>query len=301
MELQHLRTFLAVAQARSLTRAAQQVHLSQPAVSAHIKALEDELRIILFHRTGRGMKPTDAAEQLMPEARDLLTRVEGFQRRAAQLAGGVVGAMRVGVMDCGYDLRLARILGQTRLRHPDLRIEVQTSNSTQNITGVLDQQLDAAFAEGEWEEPRLRIIRVGTSRLGIIAPTIWRDRLTDGGWPRLSEFPWVFQSRGCSYCKLLHTLGEQHHVRFKPEFRTEAFGAVKDLVVEGLALSVADLDEVQPWIDQGLVFAWGGFEVAMPVNLVVLAQRQEEPMIRTFLSIAQQVHRGGLGLKAKVA
>ena len=290
MEFQHLQTFLAVADAQSLTRAAESRHLSQPAISAHIKSLEDDLGVTLFQRTGRGMKLTDAGEELLINARDIVTRAAGLTRRAAELSGQVAGVLRLGIVPCGYDFQLARIVGQTRAHCSDLRVEVVTGNSASNIQDVLDQELDVAFAEGDWDEPRLRFWKIGASRLGIIGPAAWRDQLSEGGWPRLTEFPWIFQSPGCSYCKLLHRLGKEHRVTFTPEFRSDAFGAVKDLVAEGLALSLADLDEVQPWIDAGDLFAWDDFEYAMPVSMLALRQREDEPMIQAFMQIAREAH-----------
>jgi DNA-binding transcriptional LysR family regulator len=290
MDLIHLRTFIAVAEASSLTRAADKLHISQPAVSAQLKALEAKLGVALFHRTGRGMKLTDAGHDLLVRARDIVTRVDGMARKAAEYSGEVAGPLRVGVMDCGHDLKLARIIGRCRLNHPELRVELSTSTSSINIEGLLDQELDAAFAEGHWDDSRLRLHRIGTSRLGIIAPAAWREQLSEGGWARLTDYPWVFQGRGCSYCKLLESLCEEHRIRIEPEFRAEAFGAVKDLVADGLAISVTDLDEVQPWIDDGRIFAWGDFQYRMPASLAVLRQRESEPGIASFVASALEVH-----------
>ena len=78
---------------------------------------------------------------------------------------------------------------------------------------------------------------------------------------------------------------------FTPEFRTEAFGSVKDLVLEGLALSVADLDEVSPWIEAGDIFAWGGVACAMPVSLAVLRSRREESLIDAVRGLVLESHR----------
>ncbi len=291
MELQNLRTLVAVAEAESLTRAADQLHLSQPAVSAQIKALETELGLTLFHRTGRGMRLTEPGAQLLKNARDILTRADGMIRRAAELNGGVDGVLRLGWIDCGYELKLAQIVGKARQCYPTLRIELSTDTSTDNVRSLLDQELDIAFAEGDIHEPRLRLWRLGTSRVGIIAPTAWREQLADGDWARLGEFPWVFQSPNCSYSRLMDRLCSEHDVTLRPEFRTQDFGAVRDLVAEGLAMSVADLDSVRPWIESGDVWVWQQQAYEMPVGVGVLASREREPTIRALLAIVREAHR----------
>jgi DNA-binding transcriptional LysR family regulator len=290
MELQHLRTLVAVAEAASLTRAAKRLHVTQPAVSAQVKALEEHLGLTLFRRTGRGVVLTHAGEQLLPHAREILTRTDGLRRRAAELSGDLGGVIRLGWIDCGYDLKVAQLVGQARQRFPELRVELATATSGENVRSILDQELDIAFLEGEWDDPRLRQWRLGASRVGIIAPTAWRQELSEGGWPRLTEFPWVFQGPECSYSILMSRLCREHRIAIQPEFRSEDFGAVKHIVAEGLALSIADLDSVSPWIDSGRIFVWNEQEYEMPVSLAVLKQREDEPNLATFVEIARRAH-----------
>jgi DNA-binding transcriptional LysR family regulator len=72
MELYQLRSFVAVAEAAHLTRASEKLHVSQPAVSAQIKALEDELDLALFERTSSGMVLTSAGRRLLADAEKVL-------------------------------------------------------------------------------------------------------------------------------------------------------------------------------------------------------------------------------------
>ncbi|MEP6609201.1 MAG: LysR family transcriptional regulator [Burkholderiaceae bacterium] len=87
MELYQLRTFAAVAEERHLTRAAEHLHLSQPAVSGHLKSLETELGLRLFERTPSGMELTDAGRQLLERARQVLSAVDDVKRVAQQMHG----------------------------------------------------------------------------------------------------------------------------------------------------------------------------------------------------------------------
>jgi len=290
MDLQHLRTFIAVAEAGSLTRAARSLFLSQPAASGQIKALEEELGLALFQRSGKGMVLTPSGEELLRHARDLLGRAEAITRVAQRLSGDVAGTLRLGVIDCGYDLKVARMVGQLRKRHPEVGVELAVGTSGDQRRAVLDQQLDAALVEGEVDDERLHDWRLGVSRLGVIGPAHWREPLEHADWNQLSEYPWIFQSPQCSYYGLLDEVSKERRLVFNAQFHAEAFGAVKDLVAEGLALSVADLDEVSHWVEAGDVFIWPGLEYAMPVRLIVQRARVEEPLIQSFAQIALAAH-----------
>ena len=87
LELYQLRTFLAVAETRHLTRAAERVHLSQPAVSAQLKALEEELGVQLFERLHGGMELTVTGGQLLQHAERVLGAAEELREAAGRLRG----------------------------------------------------------------------------------------------------------------------------------------------------------------------------------------------------------------------
>ena len=91
MELRHLRYFVSVAEQGSVSKAAQQVHVSQPALSRQIRDLEAELGVQLFDRVGRGIELTAEGEDLLRHCRDVLAQAESVRERARALHGGVVG------------------------------------------------------------------------------------------------------------------------------------------------------------------------------------------------------------------
>ncbi|MFO7539587.1 MAG: LysR family transcriptional regulator, partial [Chloroflexota bacterium] len=97
MELYQLRTFVAVAEEGHLTRAAERLHTSQPSLSAHIKALEDELGVPLFVRTPKGMRLTHAGSVLKSKAHTALKTVDAIRFEAAQLKNELGGALRIGL------------------------------------------------------------------------------------------------------------------------------------------------------------------------------------------------------------
>ncbi|MEM7627324.1 MAG: LysR family transcriptional regulator [Planctomycetota bacterium] len=301
MELQHLKTFLSVADAGSLTRAAETLYLSQPAVSAQVKALEVELGLPLFRRAARGMELTAGGRELLDLARDVIHRADGITRMAERLRGDVTGTLRLGTTDCGYDLKLARMIGVTTDGHPDLDVRLVAGNSGQHVQGVLDHELDLAIVEGDVDDERLQAWRIGTSRIGVIGPAAWRDDLADAGWARLGEFPWIFQSPTCSYCVLLNRLNAEHRLQLKPQIQAEAYGEVKSLVAEGLALSFADLHDAAEWVEDGRLFIWPHYAYDMPVQLIASRSRTQEPAIARFAEVAQKVHAPTRRRKARTA
>ena len=112
MELYQLRSFAAVAEAGHLTRASEKLHISQPALSAQIKALEDELGVALFERTPSGMTLTTAGQRLLPEATKVVTAAGALSSHAKAFAGETTGRARVGTLADPQFLRLGDFLAQ---------------------------------------------------------------------------------------------------------------------------------------------------------------------------------------------
>src|SRR5712691_2289451 len=98
MEIHLLRTFAEVADTGHLTRAAEKLNLSQPAVSAHIKGLEEMLGLRLFDRSPAGMVLTRAGAQLRQQAEEVIGAMKSFRHLAAALKGKIAGRLRVGTL-----------------------------------------------------------------------------------------------------------------------------------------------------------------------------------------------------------
>src|SRR5882757_4734423 len=96
MEIHQLKTFIVVAREGSITRASERLHLSQPAVSAQIKAMEDTLGLTLFERTPRGMSLTGDGQRLLVKAEQTLLAHDQLIAEAARIKGRLTGRLRLG-------------------------------------------------------------------------------------------------------------------------------------------------------------------------------------------------------------
>jgi DNA-binding transcriptional LysR family regulator len=124
MNLRQLRTFIAIAESGGFARAESRLHLSQPAASRQIQALEAELGLLLFDRIGRSIQLTSEGEDLLRRGRRLLQEAESFTERAQALKGGQAGTLRVGGSTQHIETVLADFLPHYRSRHPSIDVDL---------------------------------------------------------------------------------------------------------------------------------------------------------------------------------
>jgi LysR family transcriptional regulator, cyn operon transcriptional activator len=124
MNFRHLRTFVAIADAGGIHRAAARLNLSQPAASRQIHALEDELGVPLFDRVGRRVELTSEGEDLLRRSRRLLAEAASLTERADALKKGETGLLRVGASPQVIENSLADFLDRHRQHHPGVEVHL---------------------------------------------------------------------------------------------------------------------------------------------------------------------------------
>lgn len=145
MEIRQLTHFVAVAEERHFTRAAQRLHIVQSGLSASIRGLERELGTRLFTRSTRQVTLTDAGRVLLTEARRVLAAAETARDAVAAVRGLLRGRLRIGIMQSMRGLPLAAALADLHAAHPGVELELRQAGSADLAAQVRDAALDLAF------------------------------------------------------------------------------------------------------------------------------------------------------------
>jgi DNA-binding transcriptional LysR family regulator len=124
MNLRHLRAFATIADTGGVARAATRLHLSQPALSRQIHALEDELGVPLFNRIGRGVQLTSEGEDLLRRSRRLLAEADSLGEHARSLKAGESGLLRIGASPQIIENTIAGFLTLYRRTHPGVEVQL---------------------------------------------------------------------------------------------------------------------------------------------------------------------------------
>jgi DNA-binding transcriptional LysR family regulator len=146
MELRHLRYFIAVADEKHITRAAQKLGIQQPPLSLQIRALEDELGVQLFRRKPRGVELTDAGAAFLERARSILEQVERAAATTRRTARGEQGRVVVGFTSSApFHPFVPRVIRTFREMSPLVSLVLEESGSSELVQGLHNEEIDAAF------------------------------------------------------------------------------------------------------------------------------------------------------------
>lgn len=200
MNFDQLSVFLAVSRHLHFSRAAEELYITQPAVSASVAKLEGEFGIKLFHRIGRRVELTDAGRFLAREGQRLLEQVSQLERRLLEFNALKRGVLSIGASFTVGNYWLPAALKHFNDSHPNIEVQCGLGNAEQVLEGTARGEYDLGFLSGSEHDPlpeQLAAEAVGQERLQVVVAEDHPWFGLDGVEPnQLRDSAWVMRERG---------------------------------------------------------------------------------------------------------
>lgn len=295
-----LRAFAAVAREGSLSRAAQRLHLTQPALSLQLKALQARLGVRLFERTPRGMRLTPDGAALLPLADRVLAAQREFDGAAQRLRQQVRGELAIGTILDPEFTRLGAFLRELVETAPFLQTALR-----QGMSGEVLQRLDAGehdvgFYLGDPDQDRgtagrYRVRTLTPFTYRVLAPAGWGPQVQGRGWAELAALPWIETPPESAHHRLLRRTLQPLGLQVRRVALVDQEASMLDLVRSGVGLSlVRDAVAIREVQARGLVVA-DRVALGCVLSFVSLAERQGEPAIEAAWTALDRVWGGAQG------
>lgn len=291
MDISQLRAFITVARTANLTRAAQQLHLTQPAVSLQIKALQNDLNLQLFVRSPSGMALTNDGAKLLPFAERILEAVGEFRRGAQSLHSTLAGSLAIGTILDPEFIRLGPFLKRLVESYPMLSTQLQHSMSGDVLEHVKAGALDGGFYLGDpGKDCHFETLTSFTYH--VLAPQGWRSRVAGKDWPALASLPWIWSPQQSAHNRLLTATFARYGVQPNKVALVDQEPSMLDLVKSGVGLSlVRESIALSEAHAHGLVIA-DSVSLSTDLTFITLARRAGDPLIAALLRLLRAVwHR----------
>lgn len=170
IELRHIRYFIAVAEELNFGRAAARLHIAQPPLSVQIQALERELGVKLFDRTGRRTSLTREGEVFLLEARQVCDQVSRARRAVNQAASGELGRLRVAGVPYAFMEVLPTVVPKFRQQNPNIVVDLREASTQESLDSLLAGTMDVAYVRQGDPVEGLELEPVRTGTLDLVVP-----------------------------------------------------------------------------------------------------------------------------------
>lgn len=294
MDLTLLRAFATVAREGNLTRAATQLHVTQPAVSLQIKHLQETLGVALFTRTSRGLALTRDGQTLLPHAERALAAAADVARAAAALRHEVRGRLRIGtILDPGF-LRLGGFLRALVETYPQVETALRHGMSGWVLEQVRARALDVGYYIGRpgEDDPRddalFHTVTLTHFQYRVLAPAGWRERVQRAhDWRALAALPWIWTPPASAHHRLLSRVFAAAGAQPVKVAEVDQEQSMLDLVKSGIGLTLARDSTALAEAHAHALTIVERVTVPTQLTFVALAERRDEPAITAALRLIE--------------
>ena len=240
MDIAHLNAFVVVADTGSFSQAAEQLHLSQPAVSKRVSGLEDRLGTRLFDRLGRRVLLTEAGQLLLPRARRVLAELDDGRRALQNLSGQVSGTLTVATSHHIGLHRLPPILRSFVASYPEVQLDMRFTDSELGCDAVMRGDVELAIVTlPPTQSSILKMLPIWDDPLGVVLatshPLATETVLTAA---MLSAYPAILPGNGTFTRRIVEEQFNRLGLEPLIAFSTNYLETIKMMVAIGLGWSV---------------------------------------------------------------
>jgi DNA-binding transcriptional LysR family regulator len=283
MELYHLTAFVTVAKTGNLTRAAENLHISPSALSAHIKGLEDELGVILFQRLARGMQLTAQGEILLHHAKSALDAIGDFKSAVKAVHPPTAAVLKIGLNASPAFLKMTALSQGIADTLPEVQIRYVTSHTVMTAPMLQNHDIDLGFVFGDQLEEELQsdiaITPIAPVKMRVVIPQAFIEQCREPSWEEVVQMSWIWADKNVA----CHTAFKKELDRRRLGLNTVTYamddGIIQQLVKDGRGVAIMRDDEAEKLAKEGIVRVWQKGTVTVPLGIACLKDNYADQLI----------------------
>jgi len=289
IEIRQFQVFLAVWENRSFSRAAQEVYLTQPSVSGHIRALEEILGVRLFDRSGKDVTPTSAGEVLYPFARQILRLNLQAEREIAMFLGQEKGSLDLGGSNVPGQYILPGVIGRFKAERPNIKVILRISDTATIVASVANGELELGLVGAVVPKKGISFEPCFHDDMILVVPP--GHRFADRGQVSIDDIasePFVLREKGSgtrlTMERALRAAGNLQISDLQIVTEMGSAEAIRQAVRAGLGCSIISRRVVTDDLEHGLLYAsvLEGVQLGRQFYLIWHNQRSLSPLALAF-------------------
>lgn len=294
MNFNQLRIFYSVAKNKSVTLAAKELYLTQPAVSIQIHLLEDDYGVKLFNRSGKGITTTEEGNLLFSYAEKILNLSDETDEALRQIKSLERGKVKIGAGRTIGAYYLPQLFESFTLKYPNIGIQMDIGSSSQVIEGILSFRNDIGFIGTDYFNKNLVVIPFTKDRLVLITPP--DHELTHKkviSYKDLSGQKMIMREKGSGTRELIENELVNRKVSTETIMELGSNEAIKHAVEAGLGVSIISNNVIKREKDLGrvkILHFSNNQDIIMNIYIVYHKDKHLSPLLKSFLNIAKEFY-----------
>lgn len=288
MDILRIRSFVTVARLGNVTRASETLHVTQPAVTGHIKTMEQELGVALFRRTPGRIELTKAGEALLPDAEKVLADFNLLLSHAKAIKGEVTGSLNFALVDDVEFLRIGNFIRGLRAAFPLLQLKTTNCSSEEVIERVISAKCDGGFCIVDKVPPELSAVRLRTVNYVVLAPAALAEPLGKAGWRDVAALPWISPPNRSHVRTIQNAMFANQGVMPNVVIECDHLSAIEGMVRSGLGLALMREEVATSMAADGDYFIWPHVNLATQLVFVFRTSEESSPATIGMISVLKR-------------
>lgn len=286
--LNQLRIFLKIAQTQSITKAAAELHLTQPAVSIQLKNFQQQFDIPLTEVVGKRLFVTDFGKEIALSAEHILNEVYAINYKTVAYKGQLSGRLRISVASTAKYL-IPFFLGPFLKKYPEIELMLDVTNKSRVVENLEKNEVDFSLVSVLPEHLRLQTMKLMPNQLFLVGNFEEEKPASSNPQEVFSSIPLIFREEGSATRRTMERFLEQYQISVRKKMELTSNAAIKQAILAGLGFSIMPLIGLKNELtyQQMQVIPVDGLPLETLWQLVWLEDKKLSPAAAAFLQFAE--------------
>lgn len=287
--LQQLKIFLKVVEFQSITKAAAELYLSQPAVSIQLKKFQDQFDIPLTEVLGRRLYVTDFGREIAENAQRILEEIEAINYKTRSFKGQLAGRIKISSASTGKYV-MPYLLSDFMHLHPNIDLILDVTNKTQVVKSLEQNEIDFALVSIVPNHLNLSCVQLLQNKLYLVGGTRIQRNPKTPVKKLFEKHPLLYREHGSATRSSMEKFIEQEGLPTYKKIELTSNEALKQALIAGLGYSVMPLIGIKNELKSGEleIIPFRGLPIVTHWNLVWLSAKRLSPVAEAYLRFIQQ-------------
>lgn len=290
--LHQLQIFLKITQTKSITQAAEELHLTQPAVSIQLRNFQHQFDIPLTEIVGRKIYITDFGKEIALAAEEILNQVQAINMKTMEYKGQLVGRLKLSIVSTGKYV-MPYFLSGFMKEHPGVQLQMDVTNKSRVIESLQNNEVD--FSLVSILPPSLNVdkLELMQNKLFLVGNAATRFQRKSNDKSIFEELPLIYREEGSGTRMSMERFIEHNRIAAVKKIELTSNEAVKQAVIAGLGYSIMPLIGIKNELNAGVlkIIPVKGLPISTKWSLIWLTVKMFSPIAKAYLDYVRKTKK----------